>query len=386
VAGAPRLRVDLNFISRRLVASTFQYPITAIAESLPLELWLIIFEMAFDPMNDPPGGCSHRIFPEVDFRLRSPWTCIPMDQLRQNLRLVSRTFNNMIISSPDSILIKSSNSVIPPRTRSVCISNYGDALAGLRQLLAQPGGSSRISTLVMPLQLSYKYSSLLAFDLLCHNGSSLPSIRRLTLVYPASAGKIIMKNLWSRINDAFPLLTCLVLGPGMHCSDEATDTIFKKLEILNVYCLRPSFRLRFPLLRHAAITSLTNVELEALERSIHLESMLVHRIHGISRRIDGRAFEQLRLLGVPLLGMHWIAPFPPNHPLELLCLSGSPKVAGFRRLSTHGAEDGCLFTHRHSNSRGYRKSLKMAAAVARKGITRHEARVYGLTYEAIERA
>jgi hypothetical protein len=297
----------------------------AIAKSLPLELWLIIFEMALDPMNDPPGGCSYRIFPEVDFRLRSPWTCIPMDQLRQSLRLVSRTFNNMILSSPDSMLIKSGNSVIPPKTRSVCISQDGDSLAGFRQLLAQPGASSRISTLVMPLQYHRKDQNPIEFDLLCENGSSLPGIRRLTLVYPASAGITGMKNLWSRINNAFPLLICLVLGTGIYCSHEATNTTFKKLEILHVHCLRHTFRLRFPLLRHVVVTSFTNAELEVLERSIHLESMLVHHIHGISRRIDWRGFEQLRLLGVPLLEIHWIAPFPPNHPLDLLYVFMDPQ-------------------------------------------------------------
>jgi hypothetical protein len=295
------------------------------AESLPLELWLIIFEMAFDPMNDPPGGCSHRTFPEVDHRLRSPWKCIPMGELRQNLRLVSRTFNRMVISSPDSILIKSSDSAIPPKTRSVCISIHGDTIASSQRLLREPGASSRISTIVMLLQYQRKEQNSVDFDLLCDYGPFLPSIRKLTLAHHTSAGTRIVKNLWSRINNAFPLLTCLVLGPGLHCSCEVTGTTFKKLEILDVHCMRPAIRLRFPLLRHVAIISFTNTELESLEHSIRLESMLVHYIHGISRSIDWRGFEQLRLLGIPLLGIDLIAPFPPNHPLELLHVYMDPQ-------------------------------------------------------------
>jgi len=241
-----------------------------------------------------------------------------MDQVRLNLRLVSRTFNNMVISSPDSILIKNRDSVIAPRTRSMCISNRGDALAGFRQLLAQPGAASRISTLVMPLSFSGKGQDPVEFNLLCNSSPSLPSIRRLTLGFPSSAGSWSVASLWSRINNAFPLLTCLVLGTGLHSSSEATNVTFKKLEILDADSMRNAFSLRFPLLRHAVINIVTNRELESLEHSKHLESMLIHYIHGISRGIDWRGFEQLRLLGVPLLGMDRIGSFTPNHPLELL--------------------------------------------------------------------
>jgi hypothetical protein len=140
----------------------------------------------------------------------------------------------------------------------------------------------------------------------------LPKLRSLTLHLLYSHEET---PFWGRLNDAFPLLNCLVLTGEIRATAEEA-VVFENLEILDIECQFPFAGVHFPVLRHASIKSYNAAW---AVRWHGLESLLLPSIVRGSQ-VDWPQLPNLRLLGIPTSHISLILHCPRDHPLSKLCI------------------------------------------------------------------
>jgi len=298
-------------------------PRNSSSDVLPPELWLIIFEFVLTSGVDLVDRPNHLNFPTISEELRSPWSHPPrgIPALR-NLRLVCRTFNSLLRSSPYLILKKRDTPITPNAARAVYISPCGEAKAYLERLLAEHLFSQRIVILDIPGR-EYRNSPVpMVFDFLCENSHLLPGVRSLALgLHHYTSVAPTTPKFWRRLNDAFPHLVCLTLRGSLKTAMEdpvEPPVVFKNLEILDHDTLSSDPNVYFPILCHVAFNSIIPYQLQRFTGLRSLRSLLARKSFYVGRIFEWDFFPGIKLLGIPGEHVYELSRLPPGHPLEHL--------------------------------------------------------------------
>jgi hypothetical protein len=313
-----RLNGSLLLSTQASFFSHPQYSLTMLpAERLPPELWLIIFELARGTNIGPQQHCNYLTFPLINLHIRRPSEHrFMIHPWPRNFRLICRYFNTLL-QPLSSFFMKDAETSIPTAARALYILPQQNPQACLQRLLADPSIPNRIVLLNLPGYEGSR-SPPTYFDLLCDNANSLPALRTLTLALrnPHVATPPISR-FWGRLDNAFPLLTTLVLRGGFQTTYPDAAVVFENLEILDWDFADLHASLYFPLLRHVSFGHLYYFELKYLASWPQLESLIIRDINGCGQ-IEWSLFPELRLLGLPARRIDAFPPLPPNHPLQHL--------------------------------------------------------------------
>jgi hypothetical protein len=287
----------------------------------PTELWLHILDFVVGDSIGTQQHCNYTNFPETILHLRAPWIYPPPIETiwLRNLRLVCQTFNSLLRQSPYYIM-KDINKPIPSGTRALYIYPIWPTQELFQRLLNEPSKSHRIVSLSVPgPESGLTTTPPLMFDFLCSNANLLPNLQSLTLslcFYPAKDPGT--PKPWSRLNEAFPNLTSLVLRGSVRWTLEVQPVSFQKLEILDLGDMSlPDPTISFPTLRHAVLGDLSFNPVKTLTRSGRLESLLF-RDASAGAEFDWDLVPKLRLLGIPSSVVEVFPPTPRAHPLHRL--------------------------------------------------------------------
>jgi hypothetical protein len=287
-------------------------------QTLPPELWLIIFDFVVAASIGLLQHSNHITFPEALDQFRHPWTYPPTGiPSLSSVRLVCRAFNDLVAPTP-YLFLKSKDTPISNGTRAVFISSRKDAQVLLEHLLVEPSKSQRIVMLDMAVYNSNPYLPVL-FDSLCENAHSLPNLESLTLTLPVyDARARPLPKFWSRLNNSFPHLVCLVLLGRLKLVSEPEPVIFERLKIIDFDNALVEWALQFPMLRHAGFT--TDYSASRFTRWGFLESLLIRGVEDYTSRFDfWDLVPRLVLLGVPSKSAGAFAGvLPSQHPLQHL--------------------------------------------------------------------
>jgi len=302
-------------------------------QSLPLELWITIFDFAIGSSTGPSESCSYRNFPIVLDHLRGwrrPW----QPQVLRSLRLVCRTFHNLL-ESPSYYSMEAADEHIPPRTKALTLGSYQNTNKWLRKLDREPSIYCRIIHLFLVLldKPDPSHGGETTFDCLCASGHGLPALRSLSIKFYSEKSRGTPKpRFWARINDAFPLLTSLVLRGKVGRSVQEGAAVFENLIVLGITVLHPDVALvTFPALVHVAIDNTYARSLLEFGNWNHLESLFLRHLPYDCARFKWEWFPNLRLLGIPDTRLASTPLLPSHHPLQSLYVySGADPLAGGR--------------------------------------------------------
>lgn len=293
------------------------------ANSLPTELWLIIFESLVAISTSPSEYSNSNNFPEVSRHLRSPWDQPLVKNTRlYNLRLVSRSFKalfeRVMPSFNHHFFEKSALCDIPAGKKALYVSQDVDILHYLPRLISKPATCHQICTLDIYNTSKQNRLEESTFDILCNNASDFPLLQTLSLEPPRTTTGGPFSNFWFRLNDAFPQLTCLVVRQWVPSYEGDTDLTFGRLEVLDVNGAPPDSRLHFPSLKHAAFGCVSSSELASFNGRSRLESLLLKEIVE-AHHFSWDLFPNLQLIGIPGRRAETFGPLPPlpaHHPLR----------------------------------------------------------------------
>ena len=266
----------------------------------------------------PVEWCDYVTFPDIHLYLRNPGVYAPIDDSFARLRLVCRAFYNFLGSSPHHF-VKGEDDTIPYTTRAIYITVRKKSHGYRRRLLDDPYRSHLIVTLWIACNYSSDSGRLDTFDRLCKSCHALPGLRTLGIRICYSLSTTINIEFWNCLQQAFPLLACLMLGTltprsvALMAGDEEHVFVFEQLEILDLGCFVPWGRLRFPALRYLALDHCSQTDIEALANSTRLESLL---LRGANRFINIASLSYLRSLGLPSNGLDFEPTLPADHPLR----------------------------------------------------------------------
>jgi hypothetical protein len=288
------------------------------AERLPPELWLIIFELARGTNIGPQQHCNYLTFPLINLHLRRPLEHrFMIHPWPRNFRLICRYFNTLLHKPLSSFFMKDAETSIPTDARALYILSQQTPQACLQRLLAEPSTSNRVVLLNLPGHEGIR-SPQTYFDLLCDNSDSLPALRTLTLALRnQDVAAPLVSRFWGRLNNAFPLLTTLVLRGGFPTTYPDAAVVFENLENLDWDFADPHVSLYFPLLRHVSFGCLSYFALKYLASLPQLESLIIRNISR-GEKFEWSLFPELRLLGLPAQRIDAFPPLPLNHPLQHL--------------------------------------------------------------------
>jgi hypothetical protein len=286
---------------------------------LPIELWLVIFDIVIEEGIIRLDHCDYTTFPHM-------WAALPSSTSRYQvydsywrLRLVCRRFNSMLGTLPYQFFSDSSSLPFPNPTRAL----YSDleALSPLnfQRLAVGTPTRGRLVYLDVTCTLSESPDRLSLSEFL-ETGPVFKNVRRVTLrlvikVFFQSQGAF-----WTQLNCAFPSLVTLavVMEGSVAVALKSVGNLvvhFQELEILYLKGEITYSGCHFPRLRHASVWRCRRPELELLTRSPHLESLLI-RTYMYSPLIDVTSCLRLKLLGFPDDSAIGLVLLGPDHPVE----------------------------------------------------------------------
>ena len=279
---------------------------------------------------DPKNTCDYLTFPEMSFHLRRPdpehagaRPAIIAAPWFRNLRLVCRTFRTFLGPSPYFVMKDASVSV-PESATALYIEQGPNAQHCLPRLLTDSLICSRVVSLDLPNWEVSKRIVWKRFNDLCDVGPhALPALRSLSLGIRTSESPVFISKFWSRLGNAFPLLTCLVLRGVLDADSESEPVLtISKLEILECDRVCRSHSVQFPALRHAGFHLTSRFHLPTFEICRDLESLLL-RSDLSGMRLEWSLLPNLKLVGLPQIYANdplTFHPLPPGHPLQHVCV------------------------------------------------------------------
>jgi hypothetical protein len=290
--------------------------------TLPPELWMMIFDIVIEEGIIRLDHCDHNTFP-YDHVFLSPG----QDHHRfygsyHRLRLVCRSFNALLGTRLYYDLHTSSFS-FPASTKALRIPAYGRPHEPtFQQLLVDASRREQLVCLEVSCYISTS-SNLPNLSTLFRAADerALPNIQRLALSLLENNFLHAEFSFWTRLHRAFPNLVTLSIrvDDGYIVLTDNTEVTFETLEILRLAGDIGYSDCRFPRLRHISFDDCSNHELETLEHSLQLESLLV-RSFGLGVKINLRSFSQLLVLSISEDQLRKVVPLYPDHPLEHLWL------------------------------------------------------------------
>ena len=290
------------------------------AETLPPELWLIIFEMVLET-DSVADHCDHLKLPDVLDHVRNPWKYSPLGSpFIRNSQLVCRKWYLLLKAVPYVVLNKH-DSPVPTGTTAVYIYPSRNSKKCLYRLLSQPERSHQITTLDLPGPEHLRSRVPMIFDFFCENAVSFPNIRNLTLGldYFNTIGSGA-PCFWTRLNNAFFHLTCLVLRGCLTSTEYPPEgpVIFQKLQLLDYDRVDPHPNVYFPVLKHVAFDSTHAFTSGYFNNRARLESLILRDRHSTLQKLYWDTMPHLRLLGITSETVDCLTPLPPHHPLQHL--------------------------------------------------------------------
>jgi len=287
----------------------------------------MIFNLVMEASVNPADQCTHRNFPQFQYYLRATDKCPSVFSSYRNLRLVCRTFRDLLESPPwlcmaeEHILwVKQ----IHPSIRAVYVPVWANSVCSFQRIIADRT-PSRIVSLDIPCDITSRSDRALSLDLLCRKSHKLTGIRYLAL-QPVHRNNGLDIKSWAKLNASFPDLSCLKLSsyvssrglPTSVLSEDQSPVVFKNLQVLNVGDMDLHPKLRFPILRHVALYCLSRETITILAHSRGLESLLIRSspVH----EIDISPLPNLRLLGIPARRDYFPFSVIPTYQLDHICL------------------------------------------------------------------
>jgi hypothetical protein len=296
-----------------------------IAMLLPLELWIVIFDMVIEEGIIRLNQCDYNTFP-YDHVFLSPG----QDRYRFYgsycpLRLVCRSFNALLGTQPHCQL-HSSTFPFPTSIRALQITPIDEYLEPVfQQLLADTRRCERLVCLDISYWLARSSGRPSLSDILgAGERGAFPNVQHLILWIFSNRDEQREISFWIRLQRAFPQLVTLSVtdSHGWLNQEGKPDKVvtFERLEIL---CCGNGIKwsgCHFPRLRHASVYTLWDKSaLDVFRASPHLECLLV-RSRRAKFSIDVRSFSRLHVLSLPEDRLHEVVPLDCDHRLEHLWL------------------------------------------------------------------
>lgn len=304
---------------------------------LPWELWDFILEIAVAASVSPHEFCDHLNFPRIALHLQSPrkhalnspWLC--------NLRLVCRTFNNLVASPYCFTMITKGQSEIKRWTRALYSGGYIGTRAYLKAFINEPWKSQRLVLLQMERYPLFQGGRDTPFNTLSRNSfTALSNVQTLILTsqrYTPSDASLV--QLWTVLNDAFPLLHTLSIGAThLMATGGISRVTWDHLRIIDLDGTSVPWYVEFPALRHASFGWVSTADINGkLTKLRSLESLLCRNFYvSANTGFKWNAVPHLKLLGVPHPQIHNIPKPPSDHPLRHLRIH-LESVPNYKRFS-----------------------------------------------------
>jgi hypothetical protein len=292
--------------------------------TLPPELWLIILDMVVEGNVVGLWQCDRATFPFMRKSLRDGTDPYRLCDLHRQLRLVCRSFNSMVGSEPIHYFSPGSSLPFVNTIRVLVLDIAGAPAPHFQRLLAEPSTCRQLVCLDVTCSLSQSpnWPSTSAF-LRASAGRAFPNVQRLVLRLSNNLSWQDEQSFWTPLNDSFPFLVTLVItlehpgGNGLLPIGLANeDVTFERLEILYIGGAIPYWGLAFPRLRRASIATCSSLVGENLNRSAHLDSLLI-RNPWIPMSLDVSSYSHLRFLGMDEVHLERsnLVPLDTDHPL-----------------------------------------------------------------------
>jgi hypothetical protein len=284
---------------------------------LPLELWIVIFDMVIEEGIVRLDQCDHTTFPYDHLFISYTEDPHQFYGSYHRLRLVCRTFNVLLGTRPQCDL-DASSFPFPMSVRALHLGGCNEPV--FRQLLEDASRCERLVFLRISCGLNTVFSRPNLLDLFnAGEGGAFRNVQRLTLWILDMDQEI---SFWTRLQRGFAQLVTLTVEArhGWLRLEGEGDKVatFERLEILFLGGSITCSGCHFPLLRHASVGSLLGISaLEVFRRSSHLETLLI-RIYCAKFSMDLRSFSRLRVLSLPERQLQEVVPLDCGHPLEHL--------------------------------------------------------------------
>jgi hypothetical protein len=308
--------------------------------TLPPELWLVILEKVVEGNVVGLGKSDCITFPFIEESLYHGQDRYRLNDSHRRLRLVCRSFNAIVGPTPTCYFSPSSLLPFPSTIRVLIFDVKAMAGAHFRRLLTETSTCDRLACLNVTCTIAESSDRLNLFDFICAcEGGAFHNVQRLTLRIFNNPFWQHEFSFWTRLNHTFPLLVTLVMmleypdyGGSLFLTRLThEDVTFERLEILYLGGLIPYWGFNLPRLRHVSIETCSELGLEKLTRSPHLESLLI-RDPRFQMSLDVGPFSHLRVLGVSegQLARGDVVSLDRDHPLEHFWLFASvtPKGRG----------------------------------------------------------
>jgi hypothetical protein len=296
----PRFQPDFHLDHIKIAITFYQTLLgMASAQDIPPEIWSVIFDLALDASVTPRELCTYHNFLQLNRHFRSSRFYPPLDHSWENLRLVCHAFKALAGSSPHCFLRR--GFVIPTSTRAVYI-GVSQNIVGRMERLARSSSIKHHQIVTLNIIRGYSQNptgqSSLSF---LEYASALPNLHTLAVDFDSTIDPSSIST-WRRLNDAFPLLTCLVLRGGLRGPNTSLDAsepvVFERMEILELDRLIPGLRVEFPKLRYLSLEIFSDNEREVVAGWPGIEALVLRGMtQGVS--LDWKRLPNLRMLGIP---------------------------------------------------------------------------------------
>jgi hypothetical protein len=292
---------------------------------LPLELWIMIFDMVIEEGIIRLDQCDYNTFPRDHMFLSPVPTRDRFYGSYCRLRLVCRSFNALLGTRPQCKL-GISYFPFPMRVRALHVGDPGLPNAPVfRQLLEDASRCERLVFLNITCSITTEFGETNLPDLFsAGEAGAFPNVNRLTLwilTEHPSEGEI---SFWTHLHRGFAELVTLSVDTNygfLYLKGEPDSvTTFGRLETLYVGLGVSWSGCHFPRLRHASAPTLSVSSVpETFRRSPHLECLLItSRYSELS--VDVGSFPRLRVLSVHEYQLQKVVALDCDHPLEHLWL------------------------------------------------------------------